>query len=52
MHGLMLADGIYAIPLGILMGYTYFRTIPRETIEAARIDGASQLRIFLELFAR
>lgn len=47
--GLIIADGIHAIPLGILVSYTYFITIPRETVEAAKIDGASQLTVFLRI---
>lgn len=47
--GLIIADSIYAVPLGILVSYTYFLTIPAESIEAARIDGASQFVIFFRI---
>jgi multiple sugar transport system permease protein len=47
--GLIIADSIYAVPLGILVGYTYFSTIPGETLEAAVVDGASQANIFLRI---
>lgn len=47
--GLIVADSIYAVPLGILVGYTYFTTIPAETLEAAVVDGASQFRIFFRI---
>lgn len=46
---LIIADSIYAVPLGILVTYTYFTTIPAETIEAAQIDGASQFKVFLRI---
>lgn len=47
--GLIIADSIYAVPLGILVSYTYIITIPAETSEAATVDGASQLTIFLRI---
>jgi multiple sugar transport system permease protein len=47
--GLIIADSIYAVPLGILVSYTYFMTIPAESIEAARIDGASQFVVFFRI---
>lgn len=47
--GLIIADSIYAVPLGILVGYTYFSTIPSETLEAAIVDGASQANIFVRI---
>lgn len=47
--GLIIADSIYAVPLGILVAYTYFSTIPTETLEAAVVDGASQLSVFLRI---
>lgn len=46
---LIVADSIYAVPLGIVVGYTYFNTIPTETIEAAVVDGASQFRVFTRI---
>jgi multiple sugar transport system permease protein len=46
---LIIADSIYAVPLGILVSYTYFSTIPSETIEAAVVDGASQGKVFLRI---
>jgi multiple sugar transport system permease protein len=47
--GLIIADSIYAVPLGILVSYTYFTTIPAESIEAAMIDGASQFVVFFRI---
>jgi len=46
---LIIADSIYAVPLGVLVSYTYFSTIPGETIEAAVVDGASQRKVFLRI---
>ena len=46
---MIIADSIYAVPLGILVGYTYFSTIPSETLEAAVVDGASQANIFFRI---
>lgn len=46
---LVIADSIYAVPLGILVAYTYFSTIPKEMLEAAVVDGASQAKIFLRI---
>lgn len=34
------------LPLAIALMMTYFRSVPRELKEAARIDGASELRTF------
>ena len=36
-------------PLGVFMLYQFFRDIPEELEEAARIDGFSRLRIFVEV---
>jgi multiple sugar transport system permease protein len=35
-----------AMPFGVFLMTQYFRAIPREIDEAARLDGASRLRIF------
>jgi raffinose/stachyose/melibiose transport system permease protein len=40
---------VFGLPLQILVMRGFFRTIPTELIEAARIDGASELRIFGQL---
>lgn len=47
--GLVIADSIYGIPLGVMVCFTYFSTIPQEIVEAAIVDGASSLRIFLRV---
>jgi multiple sugar transport system permease protein len=44
-QGLILADSLYAVPLGVLIIYTYVLSIPHELIEAARVDGASSVRV-------
>jgi multiple sugar transport system permease protein len=49
MGALVIADSIYAVPLGIVVCYTYFTTIPSEITEAAVVDGASPLRVFLRI---
>lgn len=53
-NALGLIDTMWAVilttvcfPFGTYLGFTYFAsTLPREVLEAARIDGASELRIF------
>lgn len=47
--GLMLADSLYSVPLGILIMYTYMQTIPPPLSEAARVDGASGSRILISV---
>lgn len=55
MIGLKLMDTLWAlilvytamsIPLGVTLMMTYFRTVPGELKEAARVDGASEFRTF------
>lgn len=43
--GLTLSYIVFALPAGIYMLYSYFVNIPDEIIEAARVDGAGELRI-------
>ena len=43
--GLMLSYIVFALPVATYMLYSYFTQIPNELIEAARADGASDLRI-------
>jgi multiple sugar transport system permease protein len=43
--GLILADSLYSVPLGILIMYTYMLTLPPSFTEAARVDGASRGRV-------
>lgn len=44
-QGLILVLAAFGLPLGTYQLAAYFRTIPDELIEAARIDGAGHLRI-------
>ncbi len=44
--GIWLAHTAFGLPLGIFLLRNFFITLPRDLIEAARVDGASNLRIF------
>jgi multiple sugar transport system permease protein len=44
--GLILAYIVFALPVSTYMLYSYFSQVPEEMIEAARADGASEIRIF------
>jgi multiple sugar transport system permease protein len=44
--GLILADASLGIPFSILLMRSFMANVPREIIEAARIDGAGRLRTF------
>ncbi len=44
--GIWLAHTAFALPFGIFLLRNFFITLPRDLIEAARIDGASVLGIF------
>jgi multiple sugar transport system permease protein len=44
-QGLILADSLYSIPLGVLIVYTYMLSISHELTEAANMDGASSARV-------
>lgn len=43
--GLILVHIAYALPFGVLVLSRFFRTIPATILEAARIDGASEVTI-------
>ncbi len=45
-NGLVLAHVIYGIPITTLTFRNYYATIPKELLEAARIDGAGIMRIY------
>ncbi len=47
--GLILYHTAFGLPLAIFLLRNFFVGIPRELLEAARIDGASEIRIFLRL---
>jgi multiple sugar transport system permease protein len=44
--GLILSYIVFALPVSTYMLYSYFSQVPDEMIEAARADGAGELRIF------
>ena len=43
--GLILVYGTLATPFGTYLMTSYFRSVPRELVEAAQVDGASHLQI-------
>ena len=47
--GVWLAHTAFALPFGIFLLRNFFITLPKDLIEAARIDGASELRIFMRV---
>jgi alpha-glucoside transport system permease protein len=47
--GLVLFHSAFGLPFAIFLLRNFFIGIPRDLLEAARIDGASELRIFLRL---
>jgi alpha-glucoside transport system permease protein len=47
--GIWLAHTAFGLPLGIFLLRNFFITLPRDLIEAARVDGASNLKIFLRV---
>jgi alpha-glucoside transport system permease protein len=47
--GIWLAHTAFGLPLAIFLLRNFFITLPRDLIEAARVDGASNLRIFLRV---
>jgi multiple sugar transport system permease protein len=47
--GLILADSTHGIPFAILIMRAYLLSIPGEVIEAARVDGAGQVRAFVSI---
>ena len=44
-----LAHSTFALPLAIFLMHNFMREIPRELIEAARVDGAGHVTIFLRI---
>jgi multiple sugar transport system permease protein len=47
--GLIFADASLGIPFSILLMRSFMAHIPKEIIEAARVDGAGRLRTFLSI---
>jgi len=48
--GLILVHVIYGIPITTLTFYGYYMTVPKELVEAARIDGAGMLGTYRNIF--
>ncbi len=48
--GLILTHVIYGIPITTLMFHTYYTSVPKELVEAARIDGANVLNTYFYIF--
>ncbi len=44
--GLIIADSTIAVPFGVLLFTAFMAGIPKEMMQAARIDGAGTWRIF------
>ena len=44
-----LSHSIFALPLAIFLLHNFMREIPRELIEAARVDGAGHVKIFISV---
>ena len=47
--GLVLANLVSALPISVFIITAFFRELPKEMIEAAEIDGASHLRVFMRI---
>ena len=47
--GIWVAHTAFGLPLAVFLLRNFFITLPRDLIEAARVDGASNLRIFLRV---
>ena len=47
--GLILFHSAFALPFGIFLLRNFFAGIPRDLMEAARIDGASEWRLFFKV---
>jgi raffinose/stachyose/melibiose transport system permease protein len=48
--GLILIYVGFGLPFGTLLLRSFFRTVPKDLAEAARIDGASALQVFLRVY--
>ena len=47
--GLTLSYAVFSLPPAIYILYSYYASLPDELLEAARIDGAGELAIFLRI---
>jgi alpha-glucoside transport system permease protein len=45
-YGIWLAHSAFGLPLAIFLFRNFFITLPKDLIEAARMDGASELAVF------
>lgn len=47
--GIWLAHSAYGLPFAVYLLHSFFAGLPRSLIEAARMDGSSELRTFLRI---
>lgn len=47
--GLILADSTYAVPLMVLLLRAFLESVPDEIVEAARLDGCSEVRCMISV---
>jgi multiple sugar transport system permease protein len=47
--GLILADSTYAVPLMVLLLRAFLESVPGELLEAARLDGCSEIRCMISV---
>lgn len=47
--GLIIADSTVAVPFGVLLFSAFMSGIPRELLQAARVDGAGSWRTFISI---
>jgi raffinose/stachyose/melibiose transport system permease protein len=47
--GVVLPTVAFNLPVSVLIMRAFFTTVPRDLLEAARVDGASELRTFLSV---
>ena len=50
-YGFILVQIAVGLPFGIFLMRSFFRSLPDELIQAAKIDGASEFRIFMSIMA-
>lgn len=50
-YGLILVEISIQLPFGIFLMRSFFRSLPDELIQAGKIDGASEFRIFISIMA-
>ncbi|MDV7105596.1 carbohydrate ABC transporter permease [Vibrio sp. TH_r3] len=47
--GLTISYIVFALPVSTYMMYSYFKQLPNELIEAAKVDGAGNMKIFIRI---